>query len=112
MELTLGNHPAQARHPVTSKPLFDRSGEPVPHKLVENQRSIRLDGFVIAYVIPTKNDTCRIHYLARYQALPEACLSEVRELVEREFMPVEGESKPIIVQADETEDDEINDEDE
>lgn len=92
--LTIGNHPAQARHPKTKKPLFDSNGQPIPHPLVENQRSLRLDGFVIAYVIPN-GDKCRICYLARYQKLPKAISDEAIELVEKEFMPVESVNSPL-----------------
>jgi len=94
--LTLGNHPAQARHPDTGKPLFDNNGEPVPHKLVENQRSLRLEGYVIAYVIPKKcGEVCRICYLSRYQELPKSITDFAIELVERDFMKVEGVSIPL-----------------
>ena len=30
MEIEIRNHPAQARHPVTTAPLFDDDGMPVP----------------------------------------------------------------------------------
>lgn len=47
-QLTIENHPSQAAHPFTGEPLFDDDGKPVP--LFPDQRSIRLDGRVIAYV--------------------------------------------------------------
>ena len=47
-QLTITNHPAQAKHPFTGEPLFDSDGNPVP--LFADQKAIRLDGRVIAYV--------------------------------------------------------------
>jgi len=75
--------------------MFDDAGEPIPHPLVENQRSLRLDGYVIAYCIPTEDDQCRIAYLSRYQALPKAIYDQAIELVTKEFLPVAGVDTPL-----------------
>lgn len=47
-KLTIGPHPAQATDPFTHKPLFDDDGVPVP--LITDQKTVRLDGRVIAYI--------------------------------------------------------------
>jgi len=78
--LTLGNHPSQARHPVTGKPWFDEDGIYVP--LFPDQRSIKLDGFVIAYVSADGN----IAFLAPFENLPEGCVEEAKTLVAKEFV--------------------------
>lgn len=48
MKVELRDHIAQARHPVTNKPLVDDNGKPVP--LFPDQRSIWLDGAMVGYV--------------------------------------------------------------
>jgi len=47
MKLELRNHPAQAQHPITKKPLFDEHRKPVP--LLKHERAIYLDGDHVGY---------------------------------------------------------------
>ena len=86
--LTLGNHPSQAIHPATGKPWFDAENKPVPK--FPDQRSIRLDGYVIAYVSELGN----IAFIAPYSRLPKGVREEAKELVEREFMAVSKIAAP------------------
>lgn len=86
--LTMGNHPAQARHPLSGEPMFDSDGEPVP--LFPNERSVRLDGHVIAYVSEAGN----IGYRIPSSRLGEAITSEIVELVAKEFKPVKKIASP------------------
>lgn len=48
MNVTLRNHPAQARHPVTDAPLFEEDGTPVP--MITDQKTVMLDGFQVGYI--------------------------------------------------------------
>lgn len=50
MQVEIRNHPAQARNPVTDEPLVDAAGKPVP--LFPDQRSIYVDGHMVAYAQP------------------------------------------------------------
>jgi len=90
--LTIENHPAQARHPITGKPLF-RAGVPVP--LFPDERSVRLDGVVIAYVSDKKN----VLFI-----VPESRLgpiaAEAVALVERELGPVKKTTSVTEVEPD------------
>lgn len=78
MNLEICNHPAQARHPATGKPLFD-DGVPVP--LFPNQRAIKLDGYVIAYVSPTLD----VFFLGPIEKVGQAVVDAATELVQREL---------------------------
>ena len=51
-ELTIGEHPCQAKDPFTKEPLFDKDGKPVPG--APDWKTIRYNGRVIAYVTPSK----------------------------------------------------------
>jgi len=77
--LTIRNHPSQARHPITGKPWFDDDGVYVP--MFPDQRAIALDGFVIAYV----SESGVIAFLAPFENLPEGCVKKAEALVEKEF---------------------------
>ena len=81
MQIELKNHLAQARHPVTSKPLFDDNGTPVP--LFPQQRSIWLDGVFIGYVCepPTRSISILV------AGTPDAVLQSVEQAVIGEFGP-------------------------
>ena len=92
-ELTIGNHPAQQRHPLTREPLFDEDGNPVP--LFPDQRSVKLDGTVIAYVGKNRQgDKWNVCFLHPHKALgviaQEAC-----DLVNSELGPVAGSAAPL-----------------
>jgi len=78
--LSIGNHPSQARHPITGKPWFDEQGVYIP--LFPDQRSIKLDGFVIAYVSAEGN----IAFLAPFENLPPGLKSQALEMVAAEFI--------------------------
>lgn len=80
--LQLTPHPSQARHPVTKQPWFDELGVAVP--LFPDQRSIRLDGHIIAYVSEAGN----IGFLAPFSRLPDGVKEQAQELVEKEFTKV------------------------
>jgi hypothetical protein len=90
-EITLGNHPSQARHPVTNEPLTDKAGQPVP--LFPDQASVKLDGFVIAYVSCNNN----VQFLAPFSRLPQQLRDEVVALVENERGPIGKVSAPADV---------------
>ena len=68
-QLILANHPAQARF--AGKPLFDDDGAPIP--LFPDQRSIRLDGRVIALVSQS-----RLSFIV--EGIPEAIKSQAEQM--------------------------------
>lgn len=70
-ELTIGNHPAQARHPVTNELLFDNDGVAVP--MFPDQKSIRFDGTIVAYV-------ANGNLLIINSRLPSAIVDEMKDL--------------------------------
>ena len=80
--LTIENHPAQARHPFTSEPLVDNDGLPVP--LFPDQRSIKLDGRLIAYV----SNERKIMFLVPLGKLG-VIAKEAEELVNKEMGAVQ-----------------------
>ena len=75
--LEIGDHPAQMRSPVTKEPMF-KDGKPVP--LFPNQKSVKLDGRIIAYV----NEKHKVLFI-----VPESKLgpiaAEAIELVKKEL---------------------------
>jgi hypothetical protein len=77
-KLTIENHPAQARF--AGKPLFDDEGRPIP--LFPDQRSIRMDGQVVAYV--SKDSVNFIH-----SGLPPAIKAQAIELAKAAFGEIE-----------------------
>lgn len=79
--LRLANHPAQARNPVTNAPLFDADGVPVP--LFPDQRSVYLDGFLVAYV----NASGNISFIMPESKLTAPIVQAIRDLVSSEFTP-------------------------
>ena len=92
-KLEIDSHPAQALHPFTKKPLFDDDGKPIP--LFPDEKSIRLDGRIIAYV--TKDRA--IMWLYRRDKLGAIADAAV-ELVEKEFgspatAEVESQGSPV-----------------
>lgn len=54
MQITLANHPSQARDPDTNEPLFDQHGKPVP--LFKDQKAIQVDGRNRAYMTLASGD--------------------------------------------------------
>jgi hypothetical protein len=84
-ELTLVNHPSQARHPFTKKPLFDNDDNPVP--LFPGQRCVKLDGRSVAYVSEAGN----IGFITA--SLPQAIVDDIAAFVKREFI----EPKNIVI---------------
>ena len=108
-ELTIGNHPAQAAHPFTRKLLVDENGDPVP--LFPKEKSIRLDGRVIAFV----NEGLDINFIVPLSKLG-VIADEAKALVKSELGGI-GQSNaiadrtiPIDVDDDETEPEEQEDE--
>lgn len=80
-QLEITNHPAQARHPFSKLPLVDNDGVPVP--LFPDQRSIKLDGRIIAYVSEKRNISFLIP-LGRLGVIAK----EAEELVANQMGPV------------------------
>ena len=101
-KLTIENHPSQMRHPITQEPLFDKDGKPVP--LFPDQKSIRLDGRIIAYMILETKKVLWI--MPKHKLGPIA--DEGLELAEAFFGKVEGEHSPP--EMEETVDDDVDDE--
>ena len=99
-KLTIGPHPAQARHPITNEPL-EKDGQPVP--LFADQFSIRLDGKIIAYVLPGN----RVAFLIAESKLGSVIVNDSLALVEKEFGSVAAHvSPPIMPDIEPDEDDE------
>ena len=100
-KLTLENHPAQAVHPFNRQRLFDADGKPVP--LFPKQRSVKLDGRVIALV----NESGHISFIVPLSKLG-VIADEAKLLVGNEFGAV-GKvfaiaERTIPVEVDEDED--------
>ena len=95
--LEICKHPGQARHPVTKQPMWEADGTHVVNPAVEMQRAIKMDGYVVAYVIPAGSE-CRISFLAAYDRLPESIKQRASELVASEFMPVLNVTAPAPTQ--------------
>ena len=99
-QLSIGQHPAQARHPITNEPL-EKDGKPVP--LFADQFSIKLDGRIIAYVLPGN----RVAFLVAESKLGESIVSESLALVAKELGSVAAHvSPPIMPDIEPDEDDE------
>ena len=99
-ELKITNHPAQARHPFTNEPLFDNDNNPVP--LFPNERSVRLDGRIIAYVTEERN----VLFIVPLERLG-VIADEAKALVEKELGPVaKTAAVPMPVEVVKTESDE------
>ena len=97
--LTIGKHPAQARHPVTNKPLFDNVGDFMP--LLPDWRGVYLDGFCIGYVGPTGN----IQFTMPINKIGQAVVDEALILVESEFVQVGKVAAPKEIPIDPEDDD-------
>lgn len=76
MNITLANHPSQARDPDTDQPLFDQNGKPVP--LFRDQRSIVVDGKVQAYLVLATGDVQFVR--AKDEELAQYIAAEGRKL--------------------------------
>lgn len=85
MNFKLKNHPAQARHFRTKKPLTDETGNPVP--LFPEQRALYFDDFLIAYVIPGA-DSCKTLFIVPESNLTKAVCDAAKEFVSNTFQPV------------------------
>ena len=77
-KLTIENHPSQARHPISDEPLF-KDGKPVP--LFPDQRSIKLDGTIIAYV----NAAGKVMFIMPENKLPGTIADEALDLAASEY---------------------------
>lgn len=60
------NHPAQARHPITDKPLFDADGNPLP--LIKDQHGIYADGYLCGYC---NTDGTNVFVLPQFTSLAD-----------------------------------------
>lgn len=103
-EITLGNHPSQARHPFTNEPLFDNDGVAVP--LFPDQRSVMLDGRVIAYVSESRN----VQFIYPVETLTQTVVDDARAHVEMVFGDV-GKVTIVKPPVDDPDDDHEEDED-
>lgn len=88
VNITLTNHPAQARHPLTKQPLFEADGvTPVP--LFPERRCIRLDGVSIGECHSQPG-----HPIGLTQAMDEYTKQQIIEFVEREVGRVTSMNTP------------------
>lgn len=76
MNITLENHPSQARDEETDEPLFDAAGKPVP--LFRDQRSIVVDGKIQAYLVLATGDVQFVR--AKDEELAQYIAAEGRKL--------------------------------
>lgn len=84
-ELKIGNHPAQADHPIKKgEKLFDNDGHPVP--LFPKQKAIYLDGQVIAHVTTAR----KVVFLVPIETLTEHIRDVALSLVDAELGPPTG----------------------
>lgn len=77
-EITITNHPAVAPHPLDrTKKLKDKEGNPVP--LFPDHFSIRLDGSIVGYLLPSN----KISLIVPRQQLTEVVVAEIEKQVEQ-----------------------------
>lgn len=73
-KLSVANHPAQKRHPFTGEPMV-KDGQPVP--MITNQKAIKLDNFIIAYVML---ETGKICFIQPVERLGDTIVDDVKAL--------------------------------
>ncbi len=101
LEITITEHPATANHPIRTNEKLVVDGKPVP--LLPDHKAVRLDGFIVAYVLPNR----RVSYIVPEAKLTKPVVDAIQAKVEAEL----GEAVDKIDIAD-VSDNELEDEEE